>query len=164
MNTAESLWLRVERRGPDECWLFRGAKHRFGYGMFVVAYKTWGAHRLAWTLENGPIPTGMCVCHRCDNPPCCNPSHLFLGTNADNTADRVRKGRSASGDRSGAKTHPDRVVRGSRVGGAKLTLEQVVAIRERLTRGEKQSALATELGVTRQAVWAVAHRKHWGHV
>jgi hypothetical protein len=108
----------IDVRGPDECWLWSGVGDRNGYRQARYQGKHWQAHRLVWTLERGPIPKGMLVCHSCDTPPCCNPSHLWLGTNADNTEDRERKGRTraASGERHGLKLHPETAARGDRNG------------------------------------------------
>lgn len=89
------------------CWEWQNSTHEFGYGMVYDGTKAVLAHRLAYTLFVGPIPDGMCVCHKCDNPPCCNPDHLFLGTKADNQSDMARKGRGASGERNGG-THRKR--------------------------------------------------------
>jgi HNH endonuclease len=80
---------------PGECWGWRGATFRFGYGKV----KLWDgtrttAHRVSYQIHYGPIPDGMFVCHHCDNPPCTNPEHLFLGTGADNNRDMAKKGRS----------------------------------------------------------------------
>lgn len=82
-----------DRRGPDECWPWKLGRHRKGYGKFKVLGKTWVASRYGWTLANGPIPDGLNVCHTCDNPPCQNPRHWFLGTHKENAEDKVRKGR-----------------------------------------------------------------------
>lgn len=83
--------------GPDACWPFLGgATTRSGHRQMWWQGRMSLAHRLAWTVANGPIPEGMCVCHSCDNPPCCNPTHLWLGTVADNNADRDAKGRQVS--------------------------------------------------------------------
>lgn len=92
-NKPEDLWKKVERGADDVCWPYTGARVPFGYGIFTVNYRTVIAHRLAWELTNGTIPEGMQVCHTCDNPPCCNPAHLFLGTPLDNMRDKMRKGR-----------------------------------------------------------------------
>lgn len=92
-----AFWLDVDLNGPlvrpdlGECWIWTGARMRYGY--FQYGKKLIGAHRVAWELRNGPIPDGLYVLHRCDNPPCVRPDHLFLGTAADNTADMVAKGR-----------------------------------------------------------------------
>ena len=86
-----------------DCIEWKGARHPEGYGQVWVKGKKWRAHRLLWTQANGPIPEGMCVCHRCDNPPCVNLEHLFLGTRADNSADMVAKGRQRKP--SAGKTH-----------------------------------------------------------
>lgn len=90
------FWEKVDRTGgPDSCWPWTGAapKHRGGYGLFQSNQKPKGSHRVAWEFANGPIPPGMQVLHRCDNPPCCNPAHLWIGTPQDNMSDKMNKGR-----------------------------------------------------------------------
>ena len=87
----DRLWNRTDR--SNGCWIWLGAKVTDGYGEIMVNGKQIRTHRLAWELTNGSIPKGMCVCHRCDNPSCINPKHLFLGTNNDNIQDRIKKGR-----------------------------------------------------------------------
>ena len=91
------LWADVDKTEPAGCWPFTRTKIYSGYGLYRVNGTRKMAHRYAWELVNGPIPAGMCVLHSCDNPPCCNPDHLFLGTHAENMADMVRKGRSTRG-------------------------------------------------------------------
>lgn len=104
-NTPESFWANVDKsRGPDACWPWTKGKARHGYGKATYQGRTVTAHRLAWELVNGPIPEGKYICHSCDNPPCCNPAHLWLGTAMDNQADAKAKGHTASGDRSPART------------------------------------------------------------
>lgn len=93
------FWDKVCFGQPDACWEWAGArKGSQGYGEFGVNRMPATAHRVAWELTHGPIPDGLFVLHRCDNPPCCNPAHLFLGTHQDNMADRDAKGRVAHGD------------------------------------------------------------------
>lgn len=99
----ERLWPKVDTTGGvDSCWEWLAAKKQGGYGKIGIGGKYGGwvlAHRVAWELENGQIPSGLVVCHKCDNPGCCNPSHLFLGTQPDNLADMRRKGRDCRGER-----------------------------------------------------------------
>jgi hypothetical protein len=134
------------------------------------------AHRVAWTLTHGEIPEGQSVCHSCDNPPCCNPDHLFLGTPADNAADMVRKGRTASGDRNGSRTHPARVPRGDRHHSrthpealprgekhpnAKITREQVAQIRAALGAGVFQEEIASRFGISQTMVSKIKRGLSW---
>ncbi len=130
---------------------------------------------------NGAIPSGLQVCHKCDVPACCNPAHLFLGTAADNQHDKVAKNRQARGAIHGSVTQPQRmargdrhwtrlskysdlIVRGERQHSAKLTAQDVVAIRKRRAAGDTLKALATHFGVTIQSIWAIDQRRTWTHV
>lgn len=132
------------------CWIWRGARDAAGYGVVRVDGKSRRAHRVSWELHRGPIPDGMLVCHRCDNPPCVNPDHLFVGTHGDNQADKVAKGRQA---------------RGSSMPNAVLTEPMVAEIRSLLSDGElTQQEIAHRFGVSFGAVFSIAHGRGWRHV
>jgi len=144
---------KVDERGKDECWPWKANSDKDGYGLLSV----WGdapvgerrAHRLAWILKHGPIPKGMRVLHTCDNPPCCNDRHLFLGTNADNTHDSMRKGR---------------FVFGSKNGVAKLTEETVVLIRQLFKDGYCRKRLARKFDVSKSLIAQIIRRAAWRHI
>lgn len=97
-NVPQDVWTRVDIREPDECWPFLGARNAKGYGQMRVKMRQHPAHRLAYATATGTEPGDLCVLHRCDNPPCCNPAHLFLGTHGDNNRDTAAKGRTARGE------------------------------------------------------------------
>lgn len=143
---AKRFWSRVTK--SDGCWTY-GTQKGSDYARVWWSGGTTSAHRLAWTLTNGPIPRGLFVCHSCDNRPCCNPAHLFLGTNAENSADAVAKGR---------------MHLGSAHGRALLTEEQVVDIKRRLALHEKGTDIATRYGIHRNTVYCIANGRNWSHV
>lgn len=139
---AERFWAKVSPEPNTGCWLWMAADNGVGYGVFAsVPPRMAYAHRFAWELATGPIPDGMEVCHRCDQPSCVNPEHLFLGTHAENMADRDRKGRTRGGEAAGER-NPN----------AKLRLSDVVSIRGRHAAGETCRGLAVEFGVTEGAI------------
>lgn len=142
------FWAKTDRSGGDSaCWPWLRATVRGGYGYFRWGNRMGYAHRVAWELVRGAIPDGMRVLHRCDNPPCCNPAHLFLGTHADNMADRQAKRRQ---------------VRGESHGGARLTIEDVVAIRSRYASGDvTQAELGQVFGISHQQVSRIIRREKW---
>lgn len=133
----------VNRRESSECWEYLGPRYPKGYGRHGRDY----AHRLAWSLANHrDIPPGAYVCHHCDNPPCCNPEHLYLGTAATNAQDRTRRGRNGRGY-------------------SKLTAEQVQAIRSQFARGGVSKAtLGREFGVSEGQIGRIVRREHWSHL
>jgi hypothetical protein len=147
----DTFWTRIDKSG--KCWVWQGARCSKGYGSLGFKRKIVSAHRLAYELTHGPIPTGMHVLHHCDNPPCCNPDHLWLGTNADNVADRHRKGRSNGG--SGP---------GELCGHAKLTSDVAKQIRELCASGVTQRKCAKMFGVHFGTVNDLVLRKTWRHV
>jgi hypothetical protein len=151
------FWARVAMGSADECWAWLGPISGRGYGItgFGTTPDIQLSHRTAWTFTNGDIPPGLCVCHTCDNPICCNPDHLWLGTSAENTADRVAKGRSASNH------NP---VPGERHGMSKLTNEDIIAIRERATHGERRVDLAREFGISYAHLKRILRRSAWSHL
>lgn len=160
-RTVARFWRKVDRSGgPDSCWPWL-KERMYGYGYFQYQYTRHRAHRIVWGITFGAIPDGMFVCHRCDNPGCVNPAHLFLGTPADNMADKVRKGREARGDRHGSKTHPERTPRGSANHVAKLTEEQVLYIR---SCEETGVALARKFGVLTTTISSIRTRRNWRHL
>ena len=91
--TGVRFWAHVDIAGEDECWLWNGPKRRDGYGRFSYNGKQIQAHRMACWLTTKVYPGKLLVCHKCDNPPCCNPNHLFVGSTRDNVLDAMRKGR-----------------------------------------------------------------------
>jgi hypothetical protein len=93
LSPEERFWSNVNIKDDAECWEWRGVAGTDKYGMTHWREKDWATHRIAWTLTNGEIPSGLLVCHHCDNPPCVNPKHLFLGTDMDNMQDMIKKGR-----------------------------------------------------------------------
>ena len=101
---SRGFWKRVTLGELDECWKWQGARFPAPYDYGHLCYDRY-THRIAWELTYGPVPDGMQVCHHCDNPPCCNPTHLFLGTQADNMHDRDRKGRNSSRHGRNLKSH-----------------------------------------------------------
>ena len=141
---AAAFWAKVDRSGgPDACWPWQGAMQANGYGRFVYERRSTYAHRVAFRLEHGRWATPF-VCHRCDNPACVNPAHLFEGDQATNMRDAAIK---------------------RRTGGIKLTEQQVRDIRANfaLCRVTKQE-LGNRFGVTRQAIGHIVTRKQWAHV
>lgn len=148
----ECFWLRVDR--GDGCWLWTGSTTRAGYGCLTFRQRHYYAHRLAWSLANGEaVPQGHYICHRCDNPPCVRPEHLFLGTPTENALDCIRKGR--------ARRVP---VRGERNLKAKLTEVMVCEARTRVMQGERKVDLAREYGVSQSALGEAVNGRTWGHV
>lgn len=142
------LLERSKASGGNGCIEWTGSIDSDGYGSILVDGKLIGAHRAAWEVANGTIPNGMCVLHHCDNPPCINSEHLFLGTQTDNVADMVRK-----------KRIPSR--QGELNNGAKLTEDIVKRIRADV-RPSKQ--IAADYGLHRNAVWLIKSRRTWNHI
>jgi predicted DNA-binding protein (UPF0251 family) len=160
----EKILSRISIGNGDECWLWTGFKNEHGYGRMKFNGKATLAHRAIWFIHYGEIPESMCVCHRCDVPACCNPSHLFLGTHKDNMLDCKAKGRNASGDRSGARTHPETVPRGSRNGKTKLTDLDVIEIRSMASLKIQQKEIADKFGISRNGVSCIVNKKRWAHL
>jgi hypothetical protein len=146
----ESFWAKVIKAGPDDCWGWAAGRDDDGYGQFRVTgrRRCMGSHRFSWELHFGAIPEDLQVLHRCDNPPCVNPAHLFLGTNQDNHNDKMAKGRQAKGER-----NP----------GAKLTETQVIEIRE-VIQDDGLAALARKYGVSKTQIRRIASGISWPHV
>jgi hypothetical protein len=163
------FWSRVNK--TDNCWEWQGYCMKAGYGLLQarkISSQPMTTHRIAWELRYGSIPDGLHVLHKCDNPPCVRPGHLFLGTQADNSRDRHRKGRTASGDKNGARTqsHRNSFVRnrGSGLSGekhpqSKLTDLQVKKLREEFAAGIKRDTLAKKYGISATHVYRIGANK-----
>lgn len=145
---ADRFWPKVDVRGVDECWEWAGARKENGYGKFIGLGESY-AHRVAYRLHHGDIAAGLYVCHTCDNPPCVNPAHLFLGTSRDNQLDCESKGRRKP--RVGTETKASRLT-DAQVREARLVVDGEI------------SALARSFGVHPSTLLAIRHGRTWRHV
>jgi hypothetical protein len=181
------FWSRVDQSaGIAACWPWTKCRLKgLGYGHLSWNGRLRLAHVVSWMITHGQEPPNdkPCICHSCDNPPCCNPSHLWAGTIADNAADRTKKGRSrgrgvkgdehwsrkhpercARGDDNGARIHIERLKRGSEHVGSKLTEEKVQTIRRLVVEGITHKEIGNIVGVARRTVGHVVNGDTWKHV
>lgn len=167
-------------KGLGRCWEWTGCIVR-EYGQFWSGEAYVGAHRYSWGMRNRSlIPEGSLVLHKCDNPKCVRPSHLFLGNHKANVEDRVAKGRSGSyqgdlngsrihvanrawGDRNGSKLHPEKILKGSRRAFAKINEQNALEIYRKHQSGQSQSSLAREYGVSLGAIHSLVRGWTWTH-
>lgn len=152
MNLADRFWCKVARGGPNECWPWQAYRQRGGYGRICVKdgrrQPIQYAHRVAWEITHGD-PGAAYVLHRCDNPACCNPAHLFLGTQADNMRDRDAKGRQVP-------------ARGARNGRAKLCESAVAEIRRLSAEdGLSHRGIAARFAVSPSTVGDILRGESW---
>lgn len=149
-NLPERIDNAIDRTG--DCWIWTKSRDKNGYGKTSITSdgvtRHVRAHRVLWELVNGPIPEGKMVCHRCDNPPCVNPDHLFLGDALSNMRDKIAKGRATY---SIHEEHPMR----------KLDWPAVEAIRNKYLLGHSRQALAEEYGISAGHVWSIVMGKVW---
>ena len=151
MPDAKRFWTKVNTGDDDECWEWNSTRHKKGYGVFLWNRKRARASRVAWQMTHGPIPSGMGVLHTCDNPPCCNPAHLFLGTQAANVQDMTKKGRRV-----------DHL--GEAHGRAILTERKVRDIRAALNAGQSTTNIAKAFGVSLSTISGIKTRATWKHL
>lgn len=148
------FWSNVDKRGPEECWPWLGHEANGGYGELYFDGSQQRAHRVSWQLHKGSIPEGLCVLHRCDYAPCCNPNHLFLGTRKENMDDMARKGRRRNVPAIGEAN-----------GSAKLSEADVRLIRRIYSRREcTQIELAKRFKVKQATISSVVLGKSWRHI
>lgn len=145
-----NFWKKVDK--TDSCWNWLACKDKLGYGQFWFNGKTILAYRASWMINKGQIPKNLCVLHKCDNPPCVNPNHLFLGTRQDNMRDMMNKGRGA--DKRGEKHHL-----------VKLTENKVDAIRKMYAAGNiTQIILGRLFSVDQSQISHIINRVNWNHI
>lgn len=151
-NEAAKFWSKVDQREPDECWPWLAGCSPKGYGQFMVRrggrYQMFRAHRYALAASGAAVPAGAVVMHRCDNPPCCNPAHLKVGTSKDNNHDMLQKGRA-------------RHFKGSETKNAKLTEDQVREVR---AAPGPLAAIGRQFGISMSTVSRIRTRKLWVHL
>ncbi len=162
------------KKTPSGCWEWQKYRTIAGYGQLRFRGRTTAAHRLAWELANGPIPEGLHVLHHCDNPPCCNPAHLFTGDDQANAQDAVRKGRHSSmvhpesrprGSGHYSRRRPERLTRGESFWSAKMTDAKVrEARRVYASGGISMQRVATMFDLGPWAMREILQFRSWKHV
>lgn len=149
INPLIRFWAKVKKADTNCCWIWKGSKSTAGYGYLSVNGRMIPAHRYSYSLTYGPIDNNLYVCHRCDNPPCVNPDHLFIGTAQDNAADLVKKGRR----------------KGSRHNHAVFMESEVMGIRNLISRQKvTQRLIAKIYNVDPTTIRDIIHRRTWVHI
>ncbi len=149
IHDIERFFINISRKPhKDNCWIWGAAKNLKGYGITTVDLKSYAAHRYSWIIHFGQISSDQLVCHKCDNPSCVNPEHLFLGTQKDNIQDMLKKGR-------------QRNQFGEKNNKAKLTENDVQIIREKLKQGISQKKIGSEFGVSQSSIHRIKHNICW---
>jgi hypothetical protein len=145
-----AFWSHVTPGAADDCWRWHGPLNGYGYGLAQwIGSRRWRAHRLSYYLHFGPIPDDIQVLHKCDNPPCVNPNHLFLGTISNNMQDKTSKGRQMQGEQ---------------VPSSKLTDDDVRLIRSLAANGILHRVIAHQFNLTRSAITNIVNRRSWQHI
>lgn len=147
------FWRKVDKTSnPNGCWLWTGCRIQDGYGRGSIKSRLFLAHRMAYHIQFGPIPEHLKCLHRCDNPPCVNPEHLWIGTDQDNSIDRELKGRHGN-------------IKGERHGRAKMSETDVLAARESYDYGQASIAkLARRYKTSESAMFSIVKRLNWTHL
>jgi hypothetical protein len=148
MTLAQRFWSKVDPAPSSCCWEWTANTDPDGYGRFKLNTKQLGAHRVAYTLTKGEIPDGLMVRHTCDNPACCNPDHLILGTHADNMTDMAERNR----------CNPPK---GEQHYNSKLTVKQVMEI---YNSPLPQNEIAELYNISKTIVSRIKHKKRWKHI
>lgn len=168
-STVKRFWNKVDKSG--ECWTWTASKNNKGYGQLMTepgeiftTKRPVLAHRMSWMIHFGAIPKDMEICHKCDNPQCVNPNHLFLGTHTDNMRDMIRKGKGAMNQPNVMTVCPEKRHWGERNGQAKLTASQVREIRIGFQIGYSMNELGNMYGITRHAIGRIVRRQAWAHI
>lgn len=144
------FWEKVAIR-PSGCWEWTACVSHNGYGRITIDYTTYPSHRVAYYLYNNIDPLEKLVLHKCDNPPCVNPFHLWIGTTQDNARDRCAKGRNAD-------------IRGSKNPVSILTADDVLQIRHLYKNGNTQREIAKQFNIHFGNIWCIVNRKSWKHI
>lgn len=148
ISKEKRFWAKVKKAKGNKCWSWLGAKTR-GYGCMrtgAAPGKSEYAHRISYEINIGPIPKGHHVCHHCDNPECCNPKHLFTGTDADNHADMLKKGRELSGEK-----HPN----------SKLKEKDILKMRQLYGKGINCAEIGRRFNINRNYAWQICNKQKW---
>lgn len=145
------FWDKVAIGNIEDCWEWKNGKDKDGYGKVCINYKHTRSHRVAYTLTYGKIEGGLWVLHKCDNPPCCNPRHLFLGTPKDNAVDRALKGHNK--EQEGKKNKM-----------SKLEDTKIVEIRKLVKNGLSTYKVGKMFGVSQQTISSICCYKLWKHI
>jgi len=161
IDAVARFWAKVDRKGPDDCWVWtRYRREKGGHGRTMWGGRLIGAHTIALSLTDGIWDSPLQTLHKCDNPPCCNPAHLWRGTHLENNQDMWRKNRGILAPRNFNRISYDG--RGEANGRAKLTSEQVLYVRAQSHRSSYD--LSRELGVSSVVIQHIRKRKLWSHI